>query len=77
VAGAGAEPGAPRVQAAELAERLEKLEARALRDRDLAAQVAVFDALLRERMLRSDSSAARLLARYQRVLEQIGRQGES
>ena len=43
----------------------------ALRDRELAGRVTIFNDLLRERMLRTDPAAARLLARYQRVLEQI------
>ena len=62
---------------AEISRRFRQAREAALRDRELAARVSVFNGLLRERMLAADTSAAQLLARYNRVLEQIGRQGET
>lgn len=59
-AAGGADPGRIRRLRAEVeAARLE-----ALADPRLAAMVDAFQALLRERMLRADPGAARLLARY-------------
>lgn len=59
-----------------ISRRFSRAREAALRDRQLAVRVSVFDHLLRERMLSIDPAAARLLARYQRVLEQIGEPGE-
>lgn len=64
-----------RRELAAVSRRFQEAREAALRNPGLAGRVTAFNQLLRERMLSSDPSAARLLARYQRVLEQLQTHG--